>query len=115
MISAQLKVNDSKSLELKYTAARAEQLEAELDDGLLNGLTKLDRVGVMIKYISHGAGISPDEARAAFDEIMERGGSMEEISDAIVEALKNGGYISKSAVEAAKNLRGKLLRNAPQS
>lgn len=115
MVSAILKLNDSESVELKYTAFRAEALENELGDGLLNGLAKIDRVGVMVKYIAHGAGISADEARAAIDKAVDGGKTLEDINEVIVQALINGGFISKTAMEAAKNLRGKLLRTAPQS
>lgn len=110
-----LKINDGKSLELRYTAKRAETLEKQLDTSLVQGLAKTDRVGVLVKYIACGADISEDEACTAYDELIESGGSMSDVSNAIVEALQNGGYIPKKAVDAAKKLEAKLRHETPQS
>ena len=49
MVSAILKLNENERVELKYTAFRAEALENELGEGLLIGLSRIDRVGVMVK------------------------------------------------------------------
>lgn len=110
-----LKISGSKSLELRYTAMRAEKLEKLLDSSLVQGLAKSDRAGVLVKYIACGAEISEEEAYAVYDELIENGGSMSDVSDAIVEALQNGGYIPKKAVEAAKKLEAKLRHETPQS
>ncbi len=115
MTGAILKISDAKSLELRYTAKRAEKLEKELDDSLLGGLRKSDRVGVVVKYIACGADITTEEAYTAYDEYIDNGGDMAAISDVIVEALQNGGYIPKKAVEAAKKLEAKLRHETPQS
>ena len=110
-----LKISENKSIELRYTAKRAEKLEKLLDCGLVQGLAQSDRVGVLVKYISCGADIKEDEAYTAYDELIENGGSMSDVSDAIIEALQNGGYIPKKAVEAAKKLEAKLRHETPQS
>lgn len=115
MTGAILRINDSRSMELRYTAKRAEKLEKLLDTGLIQGLAKTDRVGVLVKYISCGADISVDEAYSAYDEFIENGGSMNDVSDVIVEALQNGGYIPKKAMEAAKKLEAKLRHETPRS
>lgn len=115
MTGAILKISDSRSLELRFTAKRAEKLEKLLDSSLVEGLAKSERVGVLVKYIACGADISEDEAYAAYDEYIENGGNMGGVSNAIVEALANGGYISKKVVDAAKKLEAKLRPEAPQS
>lgn len=115
MTGAILRINDNRSLELRYNAKRAEKLEKLLDTGLVQGLAKIDRVGVLIKYISCGADISEDEAYTVYDEFIENGGGMNDVSDVIVEALQNGGYIPKKAMEAAKKLEAKLRHGTPRS
>lgn len=45
MTGAYLKISDEKSLELRFTARRAEKLESELDCDLLRGLSRCQRVG----------------------------------------------------------------------
>ncbi len=103
MTGAILKISPEKSVELRFTARRAERLENELDCSLLNGLGKSDRAGVIVKYIAHGADISKDEAYDLYDEYIENGGSLNDLAEVVVKALENGGFIAKSAVEAAKN------------
>ncbi len=116
MVAALLKISDRRTLEIKYTALRAEALEKDLDCGLLYGLAQSDRIGVMLKYIQHGAGITYEEAAAAYDEYVDNGGSLEKLSDVVVEALRNGGFISKAAQEKGKKLKNQLDRlNVPQS
>ena len=43
MTGAYLKISDEKSLELRFTARRAEKLESELDCDLLLGLSRTTR------------------------------------------------------------------------
>ena len=114
MVSSILKISDSKSYELRFTAKRAEQLENELNTSLLKGLAQTERVGVLCKYIQYGAGITHDEALSAYDEFVENGGSMEQASEVVVDALLNGGYISKTAVDQVKKVREQLLHRAAQ-
>ncbi len=116
MTGAILKISPEKSIELRFTARRAEALENELDDSLLNGLAKSDRAGVITKYIAHGADISKEEAYDLYDEYIENGGTINDLAEVVIKALENGGFISRSAVEAAKKLRDQLLhRNAQRS
>ena len=114
MTGAILKISPEKSLELRYTARRAERLEAELNESLLMGLAKIDRVGVLAKYIAFGADIPLNDAYDAYDEYVDNGGTMDSASDVIVEAMEKGGFISRSAIDAAKKVRGQLLK-APRS
>ena len=106
MTGAYLKISDEKSLELRFTARRAEKLESELDCDLLRGLSRCQRVGVLTRFIACGADISHSEACDAYDEFVDNGGTIEDASEVVMTALKNGGFIAKSAVEAAKRGRG---------
>lgn len=115
MTGAFFKISDDKTLELRYTAKRAERLEKLLDCSLLEGLAKTERVGVVVKFIACGADISENEAYEVYDEYIENGGTLSGVSDVLVEALQNGGYIPKKVVEAAKKLEAKLRHEAPQS
>ena len=51
MTGAILKISDEKSIELRYTARRAERLEKLLDNSLLRGLARIERVSVLADYI----------------------------------------------------------------
>lgn len=116
MTGAILKITPEKSVELRYTARRAEKLENELGSSLLEGLTKTDRAGVAVKYIAHGADIPQSEAYDLYDEFIENGGTINDLAEVIVEALENGGFIAKKALETAKKLQNQLLnRAAPRS
>ncbi len=110
MTGATLKISTDKSIELRYTARRAAKLEEELGDSLLRGLGKIDRVGVLAKYIACGADISVGEAYDVYDEYVDNGGTINGAADVIVKALENGGYISRAAVDAAKKVKDQLLR-----
>lgn len=114
MTGAILKVG-CRNVSLCYTARRAANLEKALDDSLVGALKNSDRVGVIVKYIAYGADISEDEAYDLYDEFIGNGGTMSEITDTIVEALQNDGYIAKRAVEAAKKLEAKLRHETPRS
>lgn len=107
MVSAYIRYGKA-CVELRFTARRAESLEADIGKGLLQGLRDSDKVGTIIKYIQHGAGVSVDEACDIYDGFIENGGSMSEINDIIVEALQNGGFIPKKVVEAAKKITDQL-------
>ena len=50
----------------------------------------------------------------AYDEFVDNGGPIEDASEVVMTALKNGGFIAKSAVEAAKKIQGQLLDRAAQ-
>lgn len=108
MTGAILKISDNKSLELRYTARRAEKLETELGSSLTDGLTKVDRISVLAKYISCGADVSHDEALDAYDEYIGNGGTLESAVDVVFDALENSGFIAKGASEAAKKVRNQL-------
>ena len=110
MTGAILKISPEKSIELRYTARRAQRLEAELDSSLLMGLSAIDRVGVLAKYIAFGADISLEQAYDAFDEYVGNGGSVNGAADVVVKALENGGFISRDAVNAAKKVKDQLLK-----
>ena len=112
MTGAYLKISDEKSLELRFTARRAEKLESELDCDLLLGLSRCQRVGVLTRFIACGADISHNEACDAYDEFVDNGGTIEDASEVVMTALKNVGFIAKSAVEAAKKIQGQLLDRA---
>ena len=112
MTGAYLKISDEKSLELRFTARRAEKLESELDCDLLRGLSRCQRVGVLTRFIACGADISHNEACDAFDEYIDNGGTIEDASEVVMAALKNGGFMTKSAVEVAKKIQGQLLDRA---
>ena len=112
MTGAYLKISDEMSLELRFTARRAEKLENELDCDLLRGLSRCQRVGVVTRFIACGADIPHSEACDAYDEYIDNGGTIEDASEVIMNALKNGGFIAKSAVEVAKKLQGQLLDRA---
>ncbi len=112
MTGAYLKISDEKSLELRFTARRAEKLESELDCDLLRGLSRCQRVGVLTRFIACGADISHNEACDAFDEYIDNGGTVEDASEVVMAALKNGGFMTKSAVEIAKKIQGQLLNRA---
>ena len=75
MTGAYLKISDEKSLELRFTARRAEKLESELDCDLLLGLSRCQRVGVLTRFIACGADISHSEACDAYDEFVDNGGT----------------------------------------
>ena len=109
MTGAYLKISDEKSLELRFTARRAEKLESELDCDLLLGLSRCQRVGVLTRLIACGADIWHSDA---YDEFVDNGGTIEDASEVVMTALKNGGFIAKSAVEAAKKIQGQLLDRA---
>ena len=116
MTGAILKITPEKSVELRYTARRAEKLENELGSSLLEGLAKTDRAGVAVKYIAHGADVPMSEASDLYDESIENGGTINDLAEVIVEALENGGFIAKKALETAKKLQNQLLnRAAPRS
>ena len=115
MTGAILKISPEKNIELRYTARRAEKLEALTDDSLLNGLAKCDRAGTLVKFISCGADIPQEEAYDIYDEFVANGGTTDTAAGVIFEALVNGGFISKNAAETAKKLQGQLSRIAPQS
>lgn len=108
MTEAIFKISENKSLVLRYSARRAEKLEAELGCSLTEGLTKVDRIGVLSKYISCGADITHDEALDAYDEYIGNGGTLESAVDVIFAALENGGFIAKGAAETAKKIRDRL-------
>ena len=112
MTGAYLKISDEKSLELRFTARRAEKLESELDCDLLRGLSRCQRGGVLTRFIACGADISHSEACDAYDEFVDNGSTIEDASEVVMTALKNGGFIAKSAVEAAKKIQGQLLDRA---
>lgn len=112
MTGAYLKISEDRSLELRFTARRAEKLENELDCDLLRGLSRCQRVGVLTRFIACGADIPHDEACSAFDEYVENGGTVDSAAEVIVTALRNGGFISQSAVDAAKKIQGQLLDRA---
>lgn len=112
MTGAFIKLGD-RSVELRYTAKRAERLEKELDSSLLNGLSKTDRVGVVAQYVAAGADMTVDEAYKLYDEFAENGGTLEDIVEVIVDAMANGGYISKialNALETSKKMRNQLIK-----
>ncbi len=112
MISAILKISDEKSIELRYTARRAEKLEKLLDNSLLRGLARIERVSVLADYISCGADISHGEALDLYDEYVENGGTLEGAADVIFDALENGGYIAKGASDTAKKIKGQFAARA---
>ncbi len=112
MTGAILKITPEKSVELRYTARRAEKLENELGSSLLEGLAKTDRAGVAVKYIAHGAEVPMSEAYDLFDEFIENGGSLNDLAEVIVTALENGGFIAKTALKAAKKIQNQLQNRA---
>lgn len=109
-----LRISDSRSIELRFTARRAEALENDLGDSLLRGLAKADQVGVITKYIRHGADISKDEAYDLYDEYIDNGGRLNDLAEVVLEALENGGFISKKAAQTAKKLKSQLEDRAAQ-
>lgn len=116
MTGATLKISPEKSVELRYTARRAEKLENDLGGSLIEGLAKCDRAGVATRFIAHGAEVSQSEAYDLFDEFIENGGSLNDLAEVIVTALENGGFIAKKALESAKKIQNQLLnRAAPRS
>ena len=114
MTGAFLRISDSRSVELRFTARRAEALENDLGESLLRGLARADRVGVAVEYLRHGADISKDEAYDLYDEYIGCGGSLNDLCEVILKALENGGFISKKAAESAKKLKGQLEDRAAQ-
>lgn len=114
MTGAIFRISPEKNLELRFTARRAEKLEALLGDGLVNGLQKIDRIGVMSQYIACGADISREEALDAFDEFVEGGGTINDAAEVVMEALTNGGFITRSAANAVKKIQDQLSRRITQ-
>lgn len=112
MIGATLKITPEKSVELRYTARRAEKLENELGGSLIEGLAKCDRVGVAVKFIAHGADIPTTDAYDIYDEFVDNGGSLNDLAEVIVTALENGGFIAKTALESAKKIQNQLQNRA---
>lgn len=112
MTGAILKISENRSLELRYTARRAEKLESLLDSGLLEGLRGISRIGVMAQYIACGADITKEEALDAYDEYIDNGGDINGAAEVIVQALYNGGFISQGASDAAKKMIDQLNRRA---
>ena len=112
MTGAILKITPEKSVELRYTARRAEKLENELGGSLIEGLAKCDRAGVAVKFIAHGADIPQSEAYDLFDEFIENGGSLNDLAEVIVTALENGGFIAKTALKTAKKIQNQLQNRA---
>ena len=84
MTGAILKISTNRSLELRYTARRAEKLESLLDSGLLEGLRGISRIGVMAQYIACGADITKEEALDAYDEYVGNGGNINGAAEVIV-------------------------------
>lgn len=114
MTGAILKITPEKSVELRYTARRAEKLENELGGSLIEGLAKCDRAGVAVKFIAHGTDIPQAEAYDLFDEFIENGGSLNDLAEVIVTALENGGFIAKTALKTAKKIQNQLQNRAAQ-
>ncbi len=108
MTGAILKISPDRSLELRYTARRAEKLESLLNNSLLRGLARVERVSVLADYIACGADISHEEALDAYDDYIENGGTMESAVDVVFTALENGGYVAKGASDVAKKIMGQF-------
>ena len=115
MNGAILKISEDKNLELRFTARRAEKLEALLGESLLDGLQKTDRIGVTAQFIACGADIPKNEALDVYDEFVENGGTINDAANVIFEALVNGGFISKTAADAAIKVQDQLSRATQQS
>lgn len=115
MNGAILKISEDKNLELRFTARRAEKLEALLGESLLDGLQKTDRIGVTVQFIACGADIPKNEALDVYDEFVENGGTINDAANVIFEALVNGGFISKTAADAAKKVQDQLSRATQRS
>ena len=112
MTGAILKISANRNLELRYTARRAEKLESLLDDGLLEGLRGISRIGTLAQYIACGADITKEEALDAYDEYIDNGGDINGAAEVIVQALYNGGFISQGASDAAQKMIDQLNRRA---
>lgn len=99
-----LKIKD-KEYRLKITAANAIELEKKLGKSLVDGMTDFDKVGTLTAYLS--ASLKAYENIAGdvtelYDDYINEGGSMSELSDVLVEVLIVSGFLQRPRIDALR-------------
>ncbi len=100
-----LKIKD-KEYRLKITAANAIELEKKLGKSLVDGMSDFDKVGTLTAYLSASLKafepVSEREVNELYDDYINDGGSMSQLSDVLVEVLIVSGFLQRPQIEALR-------------
>ena len=100
-------------IHLKITAARAVQLEEQLETDLLSGLEKLTEVKTLAKYYFAAAVSLNDNINTIediyqlFDDYIIEGGELDTLQKLMIDVLLISGILSKEAYDMQKKLTEK--------
>ncbi|MBP3922077.1 MAG: hypothetical protein J6D27_03840 [Ruminiclostridium sp.] len=99
-----LKIKD-KEYRLKITAANAIELEKKLGKSLVDGMTDFDKVGTLTAYLSASLKAYENidgDVTELYDDYINEGGSMSQLSDVLVEVLIVSGFLQRPQIDALR-------------
>ncbi len=96
---------------LKITTANAVKLEEELGTDLLSGMTNINKINVLAKYlfaaaVSQNDGISKiEDVYQLIDDYITDGGTYEQLSEVVVQTLLTSGILTQKMYDKSKALQ----------
>ncbi|MBQ8931551.1 MAG: hypothetical protein IJ045_03870 [Ruminiclostridium sp.] len=99
-----LKIKD-REYRLKITAANAIELEKKLGKSLVDGMADFDKVGTLTAYLSASLKAYENiagEVTELYDDYINEGGSMSQLSDVLVEVLIVSGFLQRPQIDALR-------------
>lgn len=107
-----LKIKD-KEYKLRLSAGSVIELEEKLGCGILEGLSKISSLKVCLLFLwaslqKFNSGVTLSDVNGIWDEYVDNGGSMDEMSNTIFEVLVLSGFIKAEVLEQGKQMQEKL-------
>lgn len=96
---------------LKITTSNAVKLEEDLGTDLLSGMTNINKINVLAKYlfaaaVSQNDGISKiEDVYQLIDDYITDGGTYEQLSEVVVQTLLISGILTQKMYDKSKALQ----------